>query len=45
LNHYNPDQYRPALKRLGYLTRDARMVERKKIGHKKARKKPQWVKR
>lgn len=45
LNHYNPDAYRPPLKRLGYLTRDPRKVERKKIGHLKARKKPQWVKR
>jgi small subunit ribosomal protein S9 len=45
LNHYNPDEYRPALKRLGYLTRDPRKVERKKVGHLKARKKPQWVKR
>jgi small subunit ribosomal protein S9 len=45
LNHYNPDVYRPPLKRLGFLTRDPRKVERKKIGHKKARKKPQWVKR
>lgn len=45
LNHYNPDVYRPPLKRLGYLTRDPRKVERKKVGHIKARKKPQWVKR
>ena len=45
LNHYNPDAYRPPLKRLGYLTRDPRKVERKKVGHLKARKKPQWVKR
>jgi small subunit ribosomal protein S9 len=45
LNHYNPDDYRPPLKRLGYLTRDPRKVERKKVGHLKARKKPQWVKR
>ncbi|KAG7369581.1 30S ribosomal protein S9 [Nitzschia inconspicua] len=45
LNHYNPDKYRPPLKRLGYLTRDPRKVERKKVGHLKARKKPQWVKR
>lgn len=29
----------------GLLTRDARSVERKKIGQKKARKKFQWVKR
>jgi small subunit ribosomal protein S9 len=45
LNAYNPDTYRPPLKRLGYLTRDPRKVERKKIGHLKARKMPQWVKR
>jgi len=45
LNHFNPNAYRPPLKRLGYLTRDPRKVERKKIGHLKARKKPQWVKR
>lgn len=45
LNAYNPDVYRAPLKYLGYLTRDARKVERKKIGHKKARKKPQWVRR
>eukprot|EP00934_Nitzschia_sp_Nitz4_P004487 Nitzschia sp. Nitz4//scaffold4_size323378//73649//74431//NITZ4_000634-RA/size323378-processed-gene-0.266-mRNA-1//1//CDS//3329553321//4477//frame0 len=45
LNHFNPDLYRPPLKRLGYLTRDPRKVERKKPGHLKARKKPQWVKR
>jgi len=45
LNHYNPDLYRPALKRLGLLTRDARKVERKKVGHVKARKSPQWVRR
>jgi small subunit ribosomal protein S9 len=45
LNHFNPDVYRPPLKRLGHLTRDPRKVERKKVGHLKARKKPQWVKR
>jgi small subunit ribosomal protein S9 len=45
LNHYNPDQYRAPLKFLGYLTRDPRKVERKKIGHVKARKSPQWVRR
>lgn len=45
LNHYNPVAYRPPLKRLGYLTRDPRKVERKKIGHLKARKKPQWNRR
>lgn len=37
--------YRPALSRLGYLTRDSRVVERKKYGLKKARKSPQWAKR
>lgn len=36
---------RPALKAKGLLTRDARIVERKKPGQKKARKKFQWVKR
>tara|TARA_B100000902_G_scaffold116635_1_gene117395 strand:- start:240 stop:626 length:387 start_codon:yes stop_codon:yes gene_type:complete len=36
---------RPALKSNGLLTRDSRIVERKKPGQKKARKKFQWVKR
>lgn len=36
---------RTALKSEGLLTRDARVVERKKPGQKKARKKFQWVKR
>ena len=45
LNAYNPDLYRPALKFLGYLTRDARKVERKVAGRVKARKRPQWVRR
>jgi len=36
---------RPALKSEGLLTRDARIVERKKPGQKKSRKKFQWVKR
>lgn len=36
---------RPMLKALGFLTRDARMVERKKPGLKKARRAPQWAKR
>jgi small subunit ribosomal protein S9 len=39
------DEYRPELKRAGYLRRDPRMVERKKYGLKKARKKPQFSKR
>lgn len=33
------------LRTLGFLTRDARMVERKKYGLKKARRSPQWSKR
>ena len=33
------------LKKAGYLTRDSRMVERKKYGLKKARKRPQFSKR
>lgn len=41
---YNPDA-RPALKKLGYLRRDARVKERKKYGKKKARRSPQWSKR
>lgn len=45
LNAYNPDLYRPPLKRQGLLERDARIVERKKIGLVKARKAPQWVRR
>jgi len=40
----NPD-YRKSLKQEGYLTRDARMTERKKYGFKKARKKGQFSKR
>jgi small subunit ribosomal protein S9 len=36
---------RPTLKALGFLTRDARIVERKKPGLKKARRAPQWAKR
>ena len=38
-------EYRPELKKAGFLTRDARMVERKKYGLKKARKRPQFSKR
>jgi small subunit ribosomal protein S9 len=38
-------EYRPELKKAGYLTRDARAVERKKYGLKKARKRPQFSKR
>lgn len=38
-------EYRADLKKAGYLTRDARAVERKKYGLKKARKRPQFSKR
>ena len=37
--------FRPVLKTAGLLTRDARKVERKKAGLKKARRAPQWAKR
>ncbi len=36
---------RGALRKAGYVTRDAREVERKKVGLRKARKKPQFSKR
>ena len=36
---------RPALKKAGLMTRDSRIVERKKYGRHKARKSTQWVKR
>ena len=36
---------RPDLRKAGYVTRDAREVERKKVGLRKARKKPQFSKR
>ncbi|MBN2847197.1 MAG: 30S ribosomal protein S9 [Coriobacteriia bacterium] len=39
------DDYRSELKRAGLLRRDPRMVERKKYGLKKARKRPQFSKR
>lgn len=38
-------EYRADLKKAGFLTRDARAVERKKYGLKKARKRPQFSKR
>jgi len=39
------ENLRTPLKRAGFLTRDARAVERKKAGLKKARKRPQFSKR
>jgi small subunit ribosomal protein S9 len=37
--------YRRILRKAGYVTRDPRVVERKKVGHRKARKKEQYSKR
>lgn len=39
------EELRPTLRRAGFVTRDARAVERKKVGLRKARKKPQFSKR
>lgn len=44
LVEYNAEN-RPALKKEGFLTRDPRMVERKKYGRRKARRKFQFSKR
>ena len=44
LESMEPD-LRPVLKKAGMLTRDARVVERKKIGKHKARRSKQWAKR
>ena len=44
LSHFEPDLRSP-LKREGFLTRDARVVERKKYGRKKARRSFQFSKR
>lgn len=39
------EELRPSLRAAGYVTRDAREVERKKVGLHKARKRPQFSKR
>lgn len=39
------ESLRPAMRQAGFLTRDAREVERKKVGLHKARKRPQYSKR
>ncbi len=44
LNNYEPE-LRPALKSAGFLTRDSRIVERKKYGRRKARRSTQFSKR
>lgn len=41
----NNADFQKKLHRLGFLTRDSRMVERKKYGLRKARRAPQWQKR
>ncbi|MDO5746864.1 MAG: 30S ribosomal protein S9 [Actinomycetaceae bacterium] len=45
LNQIDREANRAALKKAGFLTRDARAIERKKAGLKKARKAPQYSKR
>ncbi|MBI2033980.1 MAG: 30S ribosomal protein S9 [Candidatus Liptonbacteria bacterium] len=44
LTEFNAE-FKKRLRNLGFLTRDPRMVERKKYGLKKARRAPQWQKR
>ena len=44
LENFDPE-LRPALKKAGMMTRDARIVERKKVGKHKARRTKQWAKR
>ncbi|HEU5367818.1 MAG TPA: 30S ribosomal protein S9, partial [Ktedonobacterales bacterium] len=39
------EAWKPTLRKAGFLTRDARMKERKKYGLKRARKAPQYTKR
>ncbi|MDQ1530326.1 MAG: small subunit ribosomal protein [Microbacteriaceae bacterium] len=45
LNEIDAENNRPSLKKAGFLSRDARVKERKKAGLKKARKAPQFSKR
>ena len=45
LNLIDEEHNRAALKKAGFLSRDSRVVERKKAGLKKARKAPQYSKR
>jgi small subunit ribosomal protein S9 len=45
LNEIDRENNRATLKKAGFLTRDARVIERKKAGLKKARKAPQFSKR
>lgn len=45
LLQFNSEEFRPLLKKAGFLTRDPRMKERKKYGLKAARRAPQFSKR
>jgi small subunit ribosomal protein S9 len=45
LSEFDPEKLKGLLKAAGFLTRDPRMVERKKYGLHKARKRPQFSKR
>ena len=45
LNEIDAEHNRSTLKKAGFLTRDARVIESKKAGLKKARKAPQYSKR
>ena len=45
LNEIDVENNRPTLKKAGFLSRDSRIIERKKAGLKKARKAPQYSKR
>ena len=45
LNEIDRENNRASLKKAGFLTRDARVIERKKAGLKKARRAPQYSKR
>ena len=44
-NENKENSFKKQLKKLGFLTRDSRKVERKKVGYRKARKKEQYSKR
>ena len=45
LDEYNPETYHTELRQGGFLTRDSRVVERKKYGRRKARRRFQFSKR
>ncbi len=45
LNEDKKNSFKKQLKKIGFLTRDSRKVERKKVGRRKARKREQYSKR